>query len=66
FSRSNPQRLFLPVIIDPEHHYEAFNVEAQQQNLHSLLWWMKRLVLLRKNFHAFGRGTIEFFYPENR
>src|SRR5438093_9084703 len=26
---------------------------------------MKRLVLLRKNYQAFGRGTIEFFYPDN-
>src|SRR5690606_33052731 len=30
FSTSNPQRLFLPVIIDPEYHYESVNVEAQQ------------------------------------
>ena len=30
FSRANPQRLYLPVIIDPEYHYEAVNVEAQQ------------------------------------
>ena len=43
FSRANPQRLYLPVIIDPEYHYEAINVEAQQNNPHSLLWWMKRL-----------------------
>ncbi len=66
FSRANPQRLYLPVIIDPEHHYETVNVEAQQQNPSSLLWWVKRLVLLRKNYRAFGRGTIEFLYPENR
>jgi maltose alpha-D-glucosyltransferase/alpha-amylase len=66
FSRSNPQKLFLPVIIDPEHHYETVNVEAQQQNPSSLLWWMKRLVLLRKNTQAFGRGSIEFLLPENR
>ena len=44
----NPQRLYLPVIIDPEYHYEAVNVEAQQNNPHSLLWWMKRLIALRK------------------
>src|SRR3989440_4209179 len=43
FSRSNPQRLYLPVIIDPEYHYEAVNVEAQEKNPHSLLWWMKRM-----------------------
>jgi len=66
FSRANPQRLYLPIIIDPEYHYEAVNVEAQQHNLHSLLWWMKRLLQLRKRFHAFGRGSIEFLHPENR
>ena len=57
FSRANPQRLYLPVIIDPEYHYEAVNVEAQQNNPHSLLWWMKRLIALRKRYQAFGRGT---------
>ena len=57
FSQSNPQRLYLPIIIDPENHYEAVNVEAQQQNLSSILWWTKRLILLRKRFHAFGRGS---------
>ena len=66
FSQANPQRLFLPIIIDPENHYEAVNVEAQQQNLSSILWWTKRLITLRKRFHAFGRGTTEFLYPDNR
>jgi len=66
FSRSNPQKLFLPIIIDPEYHYETVNVEAQQQNPSSLLWWMKRLILLRRNYQAFGQGTIEFLHPDNR
>ncbi|HLB71730.1 MAG TPA: maltose alpha-D-glucosyltransferase [Candidatus Methanoperedens sp.] len=66
FSRSNPQKLYLPVIIDPEYHYEAFNVDAQQNNPYSFLWWMKRLISMRKRFKAFGRGTLEFLYPENR
>ncbi|HEY7557703.1 MAG TPA: maltose alpha-D-glucosyltransferase [Candidatus Binatia bacterium] len=66
FSVANPQKLYLPVIIDPEHHYETVNVEAQQQNPSSLLWWMKRLVLLRKSYRAFGEGSIEFLLPENR
>jgi hypothetical protein len=39
FSRANPQQLYLPVIIDPEYHYESVNVENQQRNLSSLLWW---------------------------
>jgi maltose alpha-D-glucosyltransferase/alpha-amylase len=66
FSRANPQRLYLPVNIDPEYHYEAINVEAQQNNPDSLLWWMKHLIALRKRFKAFGRGSLEFLYPENR
>ena len=66
FSRANPQRLFLPTIIDPEYHYESLNVEAQLANAHSLLWWMRRLIALRKRYLAFGRGTLEFLHPENR
>ena len=66
FSRANPQRLYLPVIIDPEYHYEAVNVETQQNNPHSLLWWMKRVLAQRKQLRALGRGSIEFLYPENR
>ena len=37
FSTANPQRLYLPVIIDPKYHSQAVNVEAQQQNPTSLL-----------------------------
>jgi maltose alpha-D-glucosyltransferase/alpha-amylase len=33
FSRANPQRLFLPVIVDPEFHYEAINVDVQLKNV---------------------------------
>ncbi len=65
FSRSNPQRLYMPVIIDPEYHYESLNVENQQRNPTSLLWWMKRVFAMRKRFKAFGRGTLEFLYPDN-
>jgi maltose alpha-D-glucosyltransferase/alpha-amylase len=66
FSRANPQKLYLPIIIDPEYHYEAINVEAQQNNPNSLLCWMKRLIALRKRYKAFGRGTLEFLSPPNR
>ena len=66
FSHANPQRLYLPPIIDPEYHYEAVNVETQQNNPDSLLWWMKHMIALRKHFKAFGRGSIEFLQPENR
>ncbi|MEA2592729.1 MAG: maltose alpha-D-glucosyltransferase / alpha-amylase, partial [Actinomycetota bacterium] len=66
FSRANPQSIFLPVVIDPEYHAQAVNVEGQSNNSNSLLWWTKRLVVLRRRYQAFGRGSLEFLYPENR
>jgi len=65
FSRTNPQQLFLPPIIDPDFSYETVNVETQGNNPHSLLWWTRRVIAQRKRFRAFGRGTIEFLHPAN-
>src|SRR5260370_14087642 len=65
FSRANPQKLFLPIIIDPEYHFEAINVEAQQNNPTSLLWWMKRLIALRTQHQAFGRVPLQTLEPDN-
>ena len=65
FSRANPQKLYLPIIIDPEYQYETVNVEAQQQNPSSLLWWMKRLIALRKRHPVFGNGELEFVSSSN-
>ncbi|HXR07113.1 MAG TPA: maltose alpha-D-glucosyltransferase, partial [Candidatus Acidoferrum sp.] len=65
FSRANPQSLYLPIILDPAYHYEACNVEAQLDNPHSLLWWMRRLLTLRKRWRALGEGKCEFLQPDN-
>lgn len=65
FSRANPQKLYLPVIIDPAYHYQTVNVENQEQNQTSFFWWMKRVINMRKNYKAFGRGSIEFLQPDN-
>lgn len=65
FSQANPQQLYLPVIIDTEYHYEATNVENQQKNSSSLLWWMRRLIAVRKRYKAFSRGSIKFLNPHN-
>jgi len=65
FSRANPQSLYLPIIVDPAYHYEAVNVETQLANPHSLLWWMRRLLALRKRWRALGEGRCEFLQPDN-
>lgn len=65
FSQANPQKLVFPVNIDPEYHFEAINVEGEQNNPNSLLWWMRRMIALRKRYKALSRGTIEFLPSEN-
>ena len=65
FSRANPQRLFLPVIVDPEFHYEAINVDIQLKNTSSLFWWMRKILFVRRSHKAFSHGTIEFLHPTN-
>ncbi len=60
FSTANPQRLYLPIIIDPEYHYESVNVETQERSSASLLWWMRRLIDLRRQCKSLGRGNLTF------
>ncbi|WP_092498118.1 maltose alpha-D-glucosyltransferase [Faunimonas pinastri] len=66
FSRANPQALYLPPVQDPIYGFQAVNVEAQQNDASSLLNWTRRMISVRKEHRAFGRGTINFLYPNNR
>ncbi len=66
FSRADPQRLYLPPIMDPIYGYPSVNVEAQSRDPSSLLSWTKRILAVRKNSQAFGRGTRRFLRPGNR
>ena len=66
FSRTDPARLYFPVIMDPVYGYESVNVEAQERSPFSLLHWMKRMIALRKQHQVFGRGTMEFIRTSNR
>lgn len=65
FSRVNPQNLYLPVVIDPQYHFEAVNVENQEANLSSFLWWMRRVIALRRRLPALGRGDLRFAKLDN-
>jgi len=66
FSRADPQRLYLPPIMDPVYGFEAVNVEAQARDPASLLNWTKRMLATRKASRAYGRGRLEFLRPGNR
>jgi len=65
FSRANPHSLYLPVVIDPEYHYQAVNVENQERNLTSFLWWMRRVIAMRKRLRCLGRGSMDFVRHDN-
>jgi maltose alpha-D-glucosyltransferase/alpha-amylase len=65
FSKADPQKLYLPVIMDPVFGYQAVNVEAQRRSPYSLLNFMKNMLYLRRQHRAFGRGRIEFLNPAN-
>jgi maltose alpha-D-glucosyltransferase/alpha-amylase len=66
FSRADPAALVLPAIMDPLYGYESVNVEAQSRDPHSLLNWMRRMLAVRRQHRALGRGTLRFLYPKNR
>ncbi|KIT17601.1 maltose alpha-D-glucosyltransferase [Jannaschia aquimarina] len=66
FSRTDPQRLYLPTIQDAIYGYDAVNVEAQAASPSSYLNWIKRMVSVRKRHDVFGRGEIDLLYPTNR
>ena len=65
FSPANPQSLFLPVVIDPEYHYEVVNAETAERNQSSFLWWMRRLIAVYKTLPALGAGALVFIPTEN-
>jgi len=66
FSRADPQRLYLPPIMDPIYGFQAVNVEAQLREPSSLLNWMRRMLAVRATSRAFGRGRLVFLAPGNR
>src|ERR1700686_2275 len=66
FSRADPQRLYLPPVMDAVYGYQSTNVEAQSRDPSSLLSWTKRMLAVRKTSRAFGRGARRFLRPGNR
>ncbi|MEO8006109.1 MAG: putative maltokinase, partial [Betaproteobacteria bacterium] len=66
FSRADPQRLFLPPVMDAIYGYQTVNVEAQMRSSSSLLNWTRRLISMRRSHRAFSRGSLSFLSPGNR
>src|SRR6185369_5943943 len=65
FSQVDPQRLYLPPIMDAIYGFQALNVEAQQRNIGSLLQWTRRMIEIRKRHSVFGTGIYEELTSSN-
>src|SRR6476619_7423753 len=59
FSTADPQKLYLPLILDPVYGYQGLNVDAQMRSDSSLLHWTRRMLGIRKQHPVFGMGTYE-------
>ena len=66
FSEADTAAIFSPLIVDPPYGYHTVNVVAQERVPTSLLRWMRRLISVRQQYHAFGRGTWEPIDAANR
>jgi maltose alpha-D-glucosyltransferase/alpha-amylase len=65
FSSSDPQRLYLPPVMDPIYGYQSLNVEAQQRHPQSLLHWTRRMIEIRKQHSVFGLGAYDELNSSN-
>ena len=65
FSQGDPQRLFLPLITDSQHHWESINVDAQRRNPSSLWWWTRRMIAMRQRNPVFARGDMTVIESDN-
>jgi maltose alpha-D-glucosyltransferase / alpha-amylase len=65
FSSSDPQRLYLPPVMDPIYGYQSLNVEAQQRHPQSLLHWTRRMIEIRKRHSVFGLGEYDELNSSN-
>jgi len=66
FSRAAFERLYSAPINNPVFGYQSVNVEAQEQDISSLLYWTRAIINVRRQTKVFSRGAIEFFEPANK
>src|ERR1700677_3006675 len=64
-SSSDPQRLYLPPVMDPIYGFQSLNVEAQQRSPGSLLQWTRRMIEIRKRHAVFGLGAYDELTSSN-
>ena len=59
FSAADPQRMYLPLLLDPLYGYQAINVDAQMRSSSSLLHWTRKMLDVRRRHPVFGMGSYD-------
>lgn len=65
FSPADPERLYLPAIQNDQYGYQTVNVQNQMKQENSLLKWTRAHIQVRKQYHAFGRGSYRELSTDN-
>jgi maltose alpha-D-glucosyltransferase/alpha-amylase len=65
FSKADPQRLYLPVIMDPIYGHQTINVESQMRSTTTLLSWTRRMIEVRRRHPTFGMGSYSELATSN-
>jgi maltose alpha-D-glucosyltransferase/alpha-amylase len=66
FSKADPSRLYLPVIDSPSYGPAVVNVAAQTDDADSLFHTTQRMISIRRQHPAFGRGKFAWFPVESK
>lgn len=62
---SDADELYEAVIDDEVYGYQHVNVAQQQADPNSLWYAIRQMLIIRKQYKVFGRGSFEFVLPEN-
>ncbi|KAF0246153.1 MAG: hypothetical protein FD180_984 [Planctomycetota bacterium] len=65
FSEAAPERLYAPVISDPEYHYAGRNVDSHERTPTSFLNWLRRMIKVHRADPLFRGSKMRVLYTDN-
>jgi maltose alpha-D-glucosyltransferase / alpha-amylase len=66
FSSAKTEDLYNPVIEDGPFSYRQVNVKREENDPGSLLKWTRQILKIRKQYPAFGSGSLKMLAPKNK
>jgi maltose alpha-D-glucosyltransferase/alpha-amylase len=66
FSTADPQRLYAPVITEPEYHFAGHNVRSRDQQRTSFLNWLRRMIKVHRADPVFRGRSMRIVSLKNQ